>query len=247
MDDGSSSIFGDTFANSVSSLPFWAPDRRVAISDFNISQNLVLSYLFELPDAVTSNSSARWLLNGWQWGGIFQAGTGLPFTPLISGDPLNLKSADVFAFPDRLRGAGCQGNPVQSFTVTTHQYLKAQCFAYPSFGPVTGLTHLGTSARNSVIGPGLANFDTSLVKNTAIPRISESFIVQFRAEFFNLLNRVNYGIPPKSGTDVFAQAPVPVNNVPVNPNQTPLTTAGVLVGPTATSSRQLQFGLKIIF
>ena len=247
MDDGSSSIFGDTFANSVSSLPFWAPDRRVAISDFNISQALVLSYLFQLPDAVKSGNPAGLLLNGWQWGGIFQATTGLPFTPLISGDPLNLKSADVFAFPDRLRGAGCQGNPVQSFMVTTHRYLKSQCFAYPSFDSVTGLTHLGSSPRNSVIGPGLANFDTSLVKNTAIPRISDSFTIQFRAEFFNLLNRVNYGIPPKSGTDVFAQAPVPVNNIAVNPNQTPLTTAGVLVGPTATSSRQLQFGLKIIF
>ena len=247
MDDGSSSIFGDTFANSVSSLPFWAPDRRVAISDFNVSQVVVLSYLIELPDAVKSGNSAGLLLNGWQWGGIFQANTGEPFTPLISGDPLNLKSADVFAFPDRLRGAGCQGNPVRSVNAINRQYLNTQCFAYPAFDPVTGLTHLGTSPRNSVIGPGLANFDTSLVKNTAIPRISESFTIQFRAEFFNILNRVNYGIPPKSGTDVFAQAPVPVNNVAVNPNQTPLTTAGVLVGPTATSSRQIQFGLKIIF
>jgi hypothetical protein len=85
------------------------------------------------------------------------------------------------------------------------------------------------------------------VKNTAIPRISESFNVQFRAEFFNLLNRVNYTVPPKSGTFVFAQAPVATNGVPVSQNQSPLTTAGVLVGPTATSSRQIQFGLKIIF
>jgi Carboxypeptidase regulatory-like domain/TonB-dependent Receptor Plug Domain/TonB dependent receptor len=247
MDDGSSSTFGDTFANSVSSLPYWAPDRRVAISDFNISQVVVLSYLFQLPDPVKPQKAAGFLLNGWQWGGIFQATTGEPFTPLISGDPLNLKSADVFAFPDRLRGAGCQGNPVHSFTVTKRQYLNPQCFAYPSFDPVSGLTHLGTSPRNSVIGPGLAEFDTSLVKNTAVPRISETFNVQFRAEFFNLLNRVNYAVPPKSGTFVFAQAPAPVNGVPVSQNQTPLTTAGVLVGPTATSSRQIQFGLKVIF
>jgi Carboxypeptidase regulatory-like domain/TonB-dependent Receptor Plug Domain len=247
MDDGSSSTFGDTFANSVSSLPYWAPDRRVAISDFNVSQVVVLSYLFELPDAVQSKKAAGLVLNGWQWGGIFQGATGEPFTPLISGDPLNLKSADVFAFPDRLRGTGCQGNPVHSFTVTNRQYLNPQCFAYPSFNPVSGLTHLGTSPRNSVIGPGLAEFDTSLVKNTAIPRISETFNVQFRAEFFNLLNRVNYTVPPKSGTFVFAQAAVPTNGVPVSQTQPPLATAGVLVGPTATSSRQIQFGLKIIF
>jgi hypothetical protein len=96
IDDGSSSTFGDTFANSVSSLPLWAPDRRRAISDFIVRQNLVLNYLAELPNVPKSFGFVSPLLNGWQWGGIFQASSGEPFTPLISGDPLNLKSSDVF-------------------------------------------------------------------------------------------------------------------------------------------------------
>jgi len=246
-DDGSSSTFGDTFANSVSSLPYWAPDRRRGISDFNVSQNLVLSYLFELPNAVSADSRGAFALNGWQWGGIFQASTGLPFTPLISGDPLNLKSADVFAFPDRVTGNGCSGNPVKSVSWSNRQYLKPQCFAYPSFDPTTGYTHLGTSPRNSVIGPDLSEFDTSFVKNTPIRSVSEQFNVQFRAEFFNILNHVNYAVPPKSGTFVFAQAAASKGGIPVAVPQTPLSTAGVLVGPTATSSRQLQFALKVTF
>lgn len=247
LDNGSSSTLGDTFANSVSSLPYWAPDRRIGVSDFNIGQNLVLNYLVDIPGGHSSSTAADLALDGWQWGGIFQASTGEPFTPLISGDPLNLKSADVFAFPDRLRGTGCGGNPVRSVRWSNREYLNTACFAYPAFDPTTGYTHLGTSSRNSVIGPGLSELDTSVGKSFPIHRISDDFNVQFRAEFFNVLNAVNYGVPPKSGTFVFAQAPASGGGVPVTVPTTPLTSAGVLVGPTATSSRQLQFALKIVF
>ena len=98
-----------------------------------------------------------------------------------------------------------------------------------------------------MIGPDLSEFDTSFVKNTPIRSVSEQFNVQFRAEFFNILNHVNYAVPPKSGTFVFAQAAASKGGVPVAVPQTPLSTAGVLVGPTATSSRQLQFALKVTF
>ncbi len=232
IDDGSSSTFGDTFANSVSSLPLWAPDRRRGISDYILGQNLVLNYLFQLPDAPQSVRAAGALLNGWQWVGIFQAGSGEPFTPLISGDALNLRSNDVFDFPDRLRTPGCTGNPVNP---GKRNYVKTQCFAFPSFDPVSGLTQLGSAGRNSIIGPGLADFDTSLIKNTHIHHFSEDFNIQFRAELFNVLNRVNYATPPKSGTQLFSGGGAP------------LATGGVLVGPTATSARQAQFAIKVLF
>ena len=232
IDDGSSSTFGDTFANSVSSLPLWAPNRRRGISDFIVGENLVLNYLTELPNVPKSFGYAAPLLNGWQWAGIFQASDGEPFTPLISGDPLNLKSSDVFAFPDRLMTGGCGGNPVNA---GRRQYVKTQCFAFPAFDPVTGLTHLGTAGRNSIIGPGLADWDTSFIKNSHFPHLPESFNLQFRAELFNVLNHVNYATPPKAATQLFNQAGAP------------LATGGVLVGPTATSSRQVQFAVKILF
>jgi hypothetical protein len=235
MDDGSSSTFGDTFANSVSSLPLWAPDRRRGISDFNVPQNLVLNYLIELPNLRKDVPVASVLLNGWQWAGIYQYSKGEPFTPLISGDPLNLHSNDVFAFPDRLTGTGCSGNPVKGVSHLNRQYVNVNCFAFPFFNPVTGLTHLGTAGRNSILGPSLIDFDTSLIKNTRIPKISESFIIQFRAELFNVANHVNYATPPKSGTQLF------------NGSGAALATGGVLVGPTASSSRQAQFALKVLF
>ena len=236
IDDGSSSTFGDTFQNSVSSLPLWAPDRRRAISDFNVSQNLVANYLIELPNAPKNLSSASLLLNGWQWGGIVQASTGEPLTPLIGGDPLNLHSNDAFAFPDRLTGPGCTGNPVNHhITPSNRHYINTACFAFPAVDPVTGLTHLGTAGRNSIIGPRYIDVDTSLVKNTKISRISDTFNLQFRAELFNVANRPNYGTLPKSNTFLF------------NQNGTTASSPGVLVGPTAGNSRQAQFALKAIF
>ena len=76
-------------------------------------------------------------------------------------------------------------------------------------------------------GPGLAEVDASLFKTTAI---AERTNLQFRAEFFNVLNHTNLGTP---NATVFS-------NGAISP------TAG-LIASTATTSRQIQFGLKLIF
>ena len=244
IDDGSSSTFGDTFFNSVSSLPYFARDRRIAVSDYNIQNNLILNYLILVPGAPQGwGSGARFLLDGWQHGGIFQASTGLPITPQISGDPLGLNSSDTFAFPNRdytcnpVKKLGYSVNPARN-------YLNTACFSYPvmtaGYNPI-----LGNSGRNSIMGPGYQDFDLSLVKNTVIPKVSDTFNVQFRAELFNVFNRVNYSNPVKAQTQIFGQAPAPTAANPT-PQVGPAGSAGALT-TTAGSSRQTQFALKIIF
>ena len=136
-----------------------------------------------------------------------------------------MKTSYPFDFPDRIFGPGCEsavnpGNPVH--------YIKTQCFSFPS-----PATRMGNAGRNILIGPGLSNFDLSLFKNNHIQRISESFNVQFRAEFFNVLNHANFS-PPVANNTLFGA------------NGAPVTTAG-LITTTSTSSRQLQFALKIIW
>ena len=165
----------------------------------------------------------RWFASGWQIGGIYQVSSGMPFTPIIGGDPLGLHTAYPFDFPDRIFGAGCEsavnpGNPVN--------YIKTQCFSFPA-----PATRMGNASRNSLIGPGLSNFDLSLFKNNQIKRISETFNIQFRAEFFNVLNHANFLSPV-------------ANNALFSANGAAVTTAG-LITATSTSSRQLQFALKI--
>ncbi|MGB2888345.1 MAG: hypothetical protein WBC04_11660 [Candidatus Acidiferrales bacterium] len=87
----------------------------------------------------------------------------------------------------------------------------------------------GNVGRDTLIGPGLAELDASLLKNTVL---TERLKLQFRAEFFNILNSVNFNTP---NTIVFASA---------TSGASP--TAGVITG-TSTTSRQIQFALKLLW
>ena len=93
----------------------------------------------------------------------------------------------------------------------------------------------GNAGRNILTGPGLTELDFSLFKNNYISRISERFNIQFRAELFNILNHANFA-PPASpnNTDIF------------DGTGTLSPTAGLLTR-TTTSSRQIQFAVKVIF
>jgi hypothetical protein len=93
---------------------------------------------------------------------------------------------------------------------------------------------LGSLGRNTLIGPGLSNLDFSLFKNHRIARLSETFNVQVRLEFFNVLNRTNFAPPDVTRYTIFDSAGRLVGN------------AGQLTR-TNTSSRQIQFGMKIIW
>ena len=226
IDPGSSSVAGDTFGNSVSSLPLFDPRLRRGLSDFDIRHNLVINSLWQIPAPESWPGLAGFLAKGWQLGGIFQASTGLPFTATIGGDPLGLNSADTYAFPNRVAGPGCD-HPVNPGNAA--HYIKTECFAPPSAG-----TLLGNSGRNTLTGPGLTNFDLSLYKNNPVRRISENFGIQFRAELFNVLNHPNFAPPTNPNRQIF------------NASLAPIATAGTLTA-TATTARQIQFALKLIW
>jgi hypothetical protein len=236
----------------VSSLPTFDARLRRGLSDFDVRNVLAINAIWMIPNAPNSwNAAPRWVASGWQAGGIYSVTSGLPFTPVIGGDPLGLKGADLYAFPDRV--AGC--NPVNSnFKSNGLHYLNLNCFTLPtapssfaaSCKPFAGATTaapsgevycanlIGNSGRNTVIGPGLQNFDFSLFKNNPIHRISETFNVQFRWEIFNLANHANFGTPAPGARQVFAASGA-LNN------------AGLLASPTVTTSRQMQFALKFIW
>jgi hypothetical protein len=100
--------------------------------------------------------------------------------------------------------------------------------------PNTCFNLLGNLGRNTVIGPGLLNVDFSAVKDNYIRKINESFDIQFRAEFFNILNRTNF-------------APPNVNNLEaLQADGTPAPNFGVLTA-TQVPNREIQFALKILW
>jgi outer membrane receptor protein involved in Fe transport len=246
IDMGSGGLLGDPYANSLSSLMFFNRGGRRGVCDFNITQNFVVNYLWEPPTPKFGGAAVQHVLGGWEFGGVIVASTGSPFTVLIAGDPLGQSSTDPFAFASRHSGSGC-GNPV---TGNVNGYINLNCFSPPvapaSFsavcqpvvdanGPIPGscLNLFGNAGRNTVVGPGLVNVDFSAFKNNYITRISETFNIQFRAEFFNLLNHPNF------------QAPVKHNAI-FNQDGSLASSAGE-INSTSTFSRQIQFGLKIIW
>ncbi|HEY4047155.1 MAG TPA: TonB-dependent receptor [Acidobacteriaceae bacterium] len=245
FDTGSSTIVGDEFLTSMSSLSAFDLRLNRGVSDFNIAQTLVIAGTWQVPGPGSLSGLLGWAAKGWEMSGLLKANTGVPFTATFGtdGDPLGLNSSDPWDYPNRITGPGCgslvnPGNP--------NHYIKTECFALPtapsqtfyskycdpSFGYPTCINLRGNAGRNILTGPGLTNLDFSLVKNN---HIAESLNLQVRTEFFNLLNRANFQVPPLiNGTDIFDSTGAP------NPN------AGVLTS-TTTSSRQIQLGVKLIW
>jgi hypothetical protein len=224
IDNSSSSLAVTNFNNSALGSFIFDPAAARGLSDFDVRQNLVLNATWLLPRYSGATRRIRWLANGWQLAGIFRAATGLPFTPVVGGDPLGLRNATSFDFPDRLNLPGCN-NPVNSGNAT--HYINTECFAAPQ-----PATRLGNSGRNIAIGPGLTNFDASLFKNNYVHK--EKLNLQFRVELFNALNHTNFSVPDRTAAQIFTQTFVPV------------ATAGLLK-TTATTSRQIQLALKFIW
>jgi hypothetical protein len=241
IDTASGSTDGDQFRNGLSSQFFFDPRLRRGPSDFNQTHNLVVSYTWEIPSAKGLSNVLGWATGGWEFGGIFQASTGVPFTMTIAPDPLGMNSTDAFSFPDIVHGC----NPVHGGL----NYVNLNCFTLPQATPDiaalcvpfsgasvpgTCANLLGNGRRNSIVGPGLVNFDLSLLKNNRIARISERFNVQFRVEAFNVLNHANFN-PPTSNSQIFN-----------GDGSTGGLTPGLL-DSTATTSRQIQVALKVIW
>jgi hypothetical protein len=220
MDTGGGSVASDPFRNSISTLLWFCKACRRGLSDQDQRHNITIHYEWDIPTPGSFGTPAKAILGNWEAGGIVTVQSGTPFTVLVAGDPLGMGTTDTYQYPDKVSGAACQ-NPVNPQNASN--YVKLACFQAPSIS-----TRLGDAGRNSVIGPGLFDMDFSLFKN--IP-IHEDFKAQFRAEFFNILNRPNFTSP--------------------NDNRTILNSDGSQAGsaPGAitlmnTTSRQIQFALK---
>ncbi len=96
---------------------------------------------------------------------------------------------------------------------------------------------VGNAGRNSIYGPGLTTVDFSIFKNTHVPRISEAFNIQFRAEFFNIMNHPNFAAPNFLNDS---------NNSIFDASGAPIAKAGV-IGSTSTEARRIQLGLKLVW
>jgi len=98
---------------------------------------------------------------------------------------------------------------------------------------------LGSASRDMLRGPGLTEWDLSIVKDTKIKFPNEAAVLQFRTEIFNILNHANFGVPSGS---TFSGSTADAGAY----SESPLGNAGQVTN-TITTSRHIQFALKLIF
>ena len=252
IDAGSNGDIGDPYQNSPSSLIFFAPGSRNGLCDFNVGQNFVGNFIWDVPSPKSSSAILSHLAGGWELGGILTASTGTPFIVAMGGDPIAIKNGDSLTYPSRLPGC----NPINPNWKATLQYVNVNCFtppvapnsmaaqcatnSYPGAasaarsGTVYCANLFGNAGRNQLIGPRIVNLDFSVFKNNYIPRISESFNVQFRAEMFNVLNHANFQSPICGSCQTL-----------FNPDGSP--SGGGFLNATSTEARQIQLSLKVIW
>jgi hypothetical protein len=183
--------------------------------------------------AGTSRLTSR-AISGWSLSTIANLQTGFPFSPQLGYNPT---------------GSGDSRNPVRpslnpAFTGAryTHgstsaraaQFFNPNAYSAPAFGTV------GNAGRDSLTGPGYADWDLSLLKSTPL---TERTHLQFRAEFFNILNHTNLQLPNEV---VYSTGPTQGTAATQTTTAALSPTAGVITA-TANTSRQIQLGLKLIF
>jgi hypothetical protein len=211
--------------------PWWFnTNLQKGVSDFNIPQHLSLNFVWDVPSLRSGWAVSKFLLSGWEVTGIFTDQSGRPFSIRIPNDQAGTGSNQVGRNGGGQRpdfnpngGPGCSVGAVNSGD--PYRYIRVECFSVPLPG------ELGNLGRNTFQAPSLQDFDFSLFKNNNV--FTERLKVQFRTEMFNVLNHANF----TNGNQPF----------------TPFNTQGLAVPAntqlisTATTSRQIQFGVKFVF
>jgi hypothetical protein len=240
--DTSAGLFSEEANNAPTAVEI--PDRIFndkGQSNFDVRHSAVINLLYELPFGKNLQGFARQVLKGWELGGIMTFSSGVPFS-VVNSENVSRNLATQANFADRPNLVpGASNNP-------THGVSIGNCsFPNPSGPPTTikagtpvgtptlffdpcafapqPLGTFGNLGRNTLIGPGLSDVDFLVSKHF---RMGEQRELQFRAEFFNVLNHPNFEAPSVNLTAILSAS------------------AGGLT-KTTTTSRQIQFGLKFIF
>jgi hypothetical protein len=196
--------------------------RDYGLSAFDVRHRFSLNGIYELPVGKGKpflsgvNGVVDKLVSAWQLNAIVNLQSGFPFTPILGFSQSRDGDTNM---PDRPNMA--PGRTLKDvYLRTPEHWVDATAFTLPPAGTY------GTVGRNVLIGPALKTVDLSMFKTI---RLTEQSNLQFRAEGFNVLNRANFGIP---------------SLVMLTNSGVPASSAGAIT-TTATTSRQIQLGLKL--
>ena len=161
------------------------PRLTRGLSAFDSTNNFVGSYTYVLP--IDQLGGPKRLTNGWAVSGITRFSTGLPVSMVETDDQSLLGTA--FGGPITLPVD--TPNLIAPVQILNPRNTGGQYFNASAFGP-SALGQEGDSRRRFFHGPGVNDWDLALIKNTGI---TERVNLQFRAEFFNLINHTQFLAP----------------------------------------------------
>jgi hypothetical protein len=221
-DNGLSDGLGSELSAPYFPLPNWQ-NLDWSLSQINLDNSFTASVIYDLPFGRGKQFGSSWneatntILGNWQMTLIERISSGFP-VPLIdsnnqSGTTFN-SGGDSYNYNRPNQVSGC--NPY-SANHSKHQWINTACFTAPQAqqtvnGVVVVGGELGNASRVPVVGPDFVNTDFSLVKQFALPR--KEMGLNFRAEFFNLFNHAQYGMPVN---DINASGFGAVNSTVNNP------------------------------
>jgi Carboxypeptidase regulatory-like domain/TonB dependent receptor len=159
---------------------------------FDARHRFVFSYQWSLPFFRQSAGITQAALGGWQLNGIFTAMSGTPFTIFDSTDTSDQGSAPEITGFSANRPNVVSGQNPNAGPKTVGAWLNAAAFAQVIPYPNSPVQQFGNAGRNIGVGPRYSDWDFSVFKNF---RVTESKDIQFRAEFFNILNHPNFRLP----------------------------------------------------
>ena len=163
------------------------PNQNYGNADFDVRQRFVFSYVYDLPFgrgrtfAKGASGIVNQIIGDWQMTGVFSAATGNYDTATDINDISGGDCGGTFGF--YCSRPNLVGNP------NAKPCIPGTLFNTCAFADNTNLGTFGNAGRNIIEGPGYKTWDTSLVKQFPI---NEQKHLEFRAEFFNVLNDANY-------------------------------------------------------
>jgi hypothetical protein len=160
------------------------PSLSRALSAFDITQNFVVSYNYQLPVARLFRANNR-STQGWELSGITRFSTGLPVTLINYGD-----NSLLGAEPNGINNYGVDEPDVAPGSLNlNHNPRNGQSYFNAALFSNNALGTPGNASRRYFHGPGMENFDMALLKNL---RLTESKTLQFRLEAFNVFNHAQF-------------------------------------------------------
>jgi len=160
------------------------PSLSRALSAFDLTQNFVVSYSYQLPIDRFLRAKNRWT-QGWEFSGITRFSTGFPVTLINYGD-----NSLLGAEPNGINNYGVDEPDVTAGSLKLNRnprngqsYFNASLFSDNALGTP------GNASRRYFHGPGMANFDMAVQKSL---RLTESKSLQLRLEAFNVFNHAQF-------------------------------------------------------